>query len=421
MSSQGQTRRQFLKDGAAAAALSGLALGGIPSASAQTAAGFEGKGSGSGFYDPSFTDKFWPENSEHPEGRWTPLADLVGMITPSHLHFSANHGNPTPNIDAQQHRLLIHGMVDRPMMFTMDDLKRLPSVSRFHYVACAGNGGGIIYASRHDATTVQETHGLTACSEWTGVLLSTLFNMVGVEKGANWMVAEGADVKKHAMTSPVAKAWDDAILVYGQNGQPINPEQGYPLRLLVPGFEGTRNVKWLRRIKLTDQPTFSGMESSTYVNLKKDGIGRNFQFEMEPGGVITFPSGAQQLHGTGFYEISGLAWSGGGAVHRVEISVDGGRTWKDAQLQAPVLKKAHTRYRLPWNWDGQEAVLMSRTTDDTGDIQPSLAEFTKIWHVTPDYWKTTTNVVQHFNAIQPWRIDRDGKVTNGMWHPSNNV
>jgi sulfane dehydrogenase subunit SoxC len=306
-------------------------------------------------------------------------------------------------------------------MFTMDDLKRLPSVSRIHYVACAGQIN-LGLGSRLNAKTVQQTHGLTGCSVWTGVLLSTVLEMAGVQKGGEWISSESVDAKKHAMSLPMEVAMRDVILAYSQNGGPVRPELGYPLKMVVPGSEGTRNIKWLRRIKVVDQPQMTNYEIKCYANWQKsDGKGRWMQVEMEPGGVITYPSGAQQLSGRGFYEIRGIAWSGGGAVHRVEVSTDGGRTWKDAQLHAPVVSKAHTWFTLPWNWDGKEAVLMSRTTDEKGDIQPALSELTKIWKVTPNYWTTSTNRIQHFNGIQPWRVDTDGKVTNGMFHPSNNV
>ena len=419
MSSTGNKRRQFLKGGAA---LAGLALAGVRPASAATPAeGPMASGTDPGFWDPNFTEKLW--GSEHPDGRSTPIGEQLGIITPAEKHFATNHRNPTPNINAHEHAFLIHGMVNHPMIFTMADLRRLPSVSRIHYLACAGNGGSLHIDQRRNAgKTVQQCWGDTACSEWTGVLVSTVLKMVGVQPGGNWLVAESVDAKKHTMTVPLEKGMDDAILAYGQNGAPVRPEQGYPLRLVVPGFEGTRNIKWLGRIKVTDQPYWSHYESVSYANVKPfDGKSRNFQFEMEPGGVITFPSGAQQLQGPGLYEISGLAWSGGGSVQRVEITIDGGKTWKDAQLQTPILRKAHTRFRLPWKWDGQEAVLMSRTTDDNGDIQPTLAQLSKIWHVTPDFWLESNETVQHFNALQPWRIDREGKVTNGMWHPSNNI
>jgi sulfane dehydrogenase subunit SoxC len=400
-------RRQFLKR----AALAGVALEGARSASAQTAGD-----------TPDLTwganpNPFWGAASEHIGGtveRSTPLADIYGIITPSELHFSINHENLTPNINAHKHRLLIHGMVDRPLIFTMEELKRLPSVSRVHYIACGGNSYLGLDSRKNPPKTVLESHGKTSCSEWTGVTLSTLLNAVGVQKGGNWLIAESADVKRHAMSIPLAKAMDDALLVYGQNGGPIRPEQGYPLRLLLPGWEGIRNVKWLRRLQVVDQPYFSRYEVGTYTNVMPDGV-RLFLFDAAPGSVITYPSGQHHLPGPGLYNITGLAWSGGGAVHKVEISVDSGRTWKNAQLQEPIFRKAHTRFQMAWKWNGQETVIQSRCTDEKGDIQPTVAELTKIWNVTPDYWQTTTNNIHDFNAVQPWRVDREGNIHNAMF------
>jgi sulfane dehydrogenase subunit SoxC len=256
------------------------------------------------------------------------------------------------------------------------------------------------------------------------VPLSAVLEMVGVQKGATWMVAEGTGAKKHSADIPLAKALNDpspAMLAYGQNGEPVRPEQGYPLRLITPGFEGMRNVKGLQRIKITDRPYWTYYENVAYNNLKTDGKARNFQYEMEPSSIITFPSGEQKLPGPGFYEIRGLAWSGGGSVHRVEVSTNGGKTWKDAELQLPIHRIAFTAFRLPWKWDGQETVITSRCTDENGDIQPSLPEFSKIWNVPPDYWQKSNNRVQHFNAWVPWKIYPDGRVKDWMWDPSNNV
>jgi sulfane dehydrogenase subunit SoxC len=419
MSSTGQNRRQFLKGGAA---LAGLALAGARSVSAAENIPLPWNSTD----DMDLTwgknpDPFWPADSEYSEGGTRNLADQQGILTPSNKHFRANHRSATPNINIRNHRFMVHGMVDRPLVFTMDDLKRLPSVSRVHYVACAGQSY-LGLGSRLNAKTVQQTHGLTGCSEWTGVLLSTVLDMAGVQTGGNWLSAESVDAKKHAMTIPLEIGMRDVMLAWGQNGGPVRPELGYPLKLVVPGSEGTRNIKWLRRIKVVDQPQMTNYEIKCYANWQKaDGKGRWFQFEMEPGGVILTPSGEQQLHGAGFYEISGIAWSGGGYVRRVEVSLDGGKSWKDAQLQEPIHRKAHTRFRYGWNWDGKEAALMSRTTDENGDIQPTLAELTKIWRVTPQYWLESSNRIQHFNGIQPWRVGLDGHVTNGMFHSSNNV
>ena len=344
----------------------------------------------------------------------TPQQDLVGIITPSSLHYVTSHRHATPDIDPRQHRLLIHGMVNRPMIFTMEDLKRLPYVSRIHFLACAGNSY-LSQGVRLHAETVQDTDGKTSCSEWTGVPLSLLLQEAGLQKGARWLLAEGAEMQKHSVSIPLAKGMDDALLAYAQNGEPVRPENGYPLRLLVPGFEGTRNVKWLRRIKVGDEPFMSKWDSAIYANLLPDGKARWFQFVLEPKSVITRPSGGQRLPRPGFYDITGLAWSGGGAIRRVEVSTDGGRTWKDAQLQEPVLRMAHTRFHFPWTWDGKEAVIQSRCTDDRGDVQPSLAELTKIWGVNKEYWRSSTSWIQHFNAIQPWKVTSEGSIHNAIW------
>ena len=428
MHSQQSGRRRFLKSGAA---LAGWAVGAVRSVSGQAPAGSEPPaalaGSEASSRDYGVRSRFetagrlthiqaWVANVGPPvaPALRTPLQDSVGIITPAPLHYVVDHGSPTPGIDPRQHSLLIHGLVDRPLLFTLDELKRLPSVSRIHFLACAGNSY-LPLEQRQNAKTVQETHGWTSCSEWTGVPLSLLLQEVGVQKGGAWIQAEGAEIRKLASSIPMAKALDDVLVAYGQNGEAIRPEQGYPLRLIVPGFEGIRNVKWLRRIKVVDRPYMMKYEGTIYTNLRPDGTARWFQLELETNSVITFPSGGQRLPGPGFHEITGLAWSGGGAIRRVEVSTDGGRTWKDAQLQAPVLAKAHTRFRFPWNWDGKEAVLQSRSTNEWGEVQPTKAALERMWGVTPDYWLTTTNRIQHFNAIQPWKVTSDGRVHNVIW------
>ena len=248
------------------------------------------------------------------------------------------------------------------------------------------------------------------------MLLSLLLQEAGVQNGASWMVAEGAEPHlKHQMSILLEKAVDDVLVAYAQNGEPVRPENGYPLRLLVPGWEGVRNIKLLRRIKVSDKPFMVQRETMWHSSLRPDGKGRWFQFEMGPKSVITFPSGGQRLPGRGFYEITGLAWSGRGTVRRVEVSTDGGRSWKDAQLQEPVLRLAHTRFRFAWNWNGEEAALQSRCTDERGDVQPTLAELAKIWGVKVEYFSSTTNSTSHFNAIQPWKVSREGSVENALF------
>jgi sulfane dehydrogenase subunit SoxC len=416
MRKNGQNRREFLKG----AAIAGLALGPIEAASAQVA---EPEASGTSAQDlraygerSRFVNAIRLTNSldTGPGSLSTPLQDSLGYITPSSLHYVVTRfRNAPPDIDPRQHRLLIHGLVNRPLVFSVEELKRLPSVSRVHFVECAGNTAP---NQRRNAQTVQQTHGWTSCSLWTGVLLSVLLKEAGLKSDASWFVAESADAGKHSKSIPLAKA-PDVIIAYGQNGEPVRPDQGFPLRLVVPGWEGVSNVKWLRRIKVVDQPYMTQSESTGYVGLwpKLNGKARWFQFEMGPKSVITFPSGGHRLSGSGYYEISGLAWSGGGSVARVEVSTDEGRSWQDAKLQEPVHRIAHTRFTLGWNWDGRAAVLQSRCTDDQNNVQPSLLDLSRAWGVDTDYWPSTPNRINHFNAIQSWKVSLEGNVTNAMF------
>jgi len=332
-------------------------------------------------------------------GSFTPLDETLGIITPSALHFVVHRGG-RPDIDPAQHRLLISGLVDRPVILTVEELKRLPSTSRILFLECAGNSR---LGRPPTAKSIHGTHGLTACSEWTGVPLSLLLREAGVQPGATWIVAEGADATGNERSLPLAKAMDDVLVAYGQNGEALRPDNGYPLRLVVPGWEGNVNVKWLRRLTVVDRPYMTRMESTGHASLMPDGTARQFNFVMEAKSVITFPSGGQQLGGPGFYEIQGLAWSGRGLVRRVEVSTDGGTTWQDARLQEPVLPRAHTRFRLDWRWNGREAALQSRCTDETGYVQPTLAAVVKV---------RGRNFVYANNAIQSWKVAADGSVHN---------
>jgi len=324
---------------------------------------------------------------------------MTGIITPSSLHFERHHAG-VPDIDPRRHRLMIHGMVDRPLVLTMDDLKRYPSVTRIYFMECSGNG----FRKRGEGT-VQEAHGLTSCAEWTGVNLGLVLREAGVQAGASWIVAEGSDAAKMTRSVRLAKAMNDVLVAYGQNGEALRPEQGYPVRMFVPGWEGNISVKWLRRIKVVDAPYQTREETSKYTDLMPSGKARQFTFEMDPKSLITFPSGGQKLQGPGFYEISGLAWSGRGAIRRVEVSTDRGLTWKDAILQEPVLPLAYTRFRHAWKWDGSEVVLQSRCTDEHGDTQPPVEALLKA---------RGENSTYHFNAIQSWKITADGNVENGF-------
>lgn len=344
----------------------------------------------------------WRYPTDTLDSSWsmTPLASGHGIITPSGLHFERHHAG-IPNIDPDTHNLVIHGLVDQPLQFSMADLKRMPSVSRICFIECSGNG--LTEWEQPTLKTVQGTHGLTSTSEWTGVLLSTVLREAGIQDSAAWILAEGADAAVMTRSVPIDKAMDDAILAYAQNGEALRPEQGYPLRLLLPGFEGNTHIKWLRRLEVSDKPFMTREETSKYTDLMPDGKARLFSLEMDAKSVITFPSGAMKLPRSGFYEISGLAWSGRGKITKVEVSVDGGKTWMEASLQEPVLDKCHTRFRLPWIWDGNEAVLQSRCTDDTGYVQPMLADIVAV---------RGTKSVYHLNAIQSWHIASSGEVTN---------
>lgn len=333
----------------------------------------------------------------------SPLQDSVGVITPSSLHYmGTTRGSFVPDINPAKHRLMIHGMVERPLVFTLEELKRLPSVTRMHFIECAGNRS----RSRH--TTVQETHGMTSCAEWTGVLLSTLLKEAGVHDGADWIVAEGVEEVKGASSIPMSKAMDDCMICYGMNGEAVRPQQGFPLRLLAPGFEGIFNVKWLRRIKVVDQYY---MTYNDYGHLTQDPASAALGYQIGPKSVITHPSGGQQIPGPGFYELSGLAWSGGGKVSRVEVSTDGGRSWIDAKLRGTAHKMAHTRFSFHWNWDGSACELQSRCTDEIGQIQPTRAQVAEFWNQPPDQ---PHRVKGQDNSIQPWRVDSDGSIHNAI-------
>ena len=272
-------------------------------------------------------------------------------------------------MDPEAHRFVIHGLVKQPMVWTVDALHRYPMVSRITFLECGGNSAPL-YSKEPIQASVQALHGLSSCAEWTGVLLSTLLDEVGVDPKAKWMIAEGADLPTMNRSIPVAKAWDDAMIALYQNGEALNPSNGYPMRLLLPGYEGNMNVKYLRRIQLTDQPAMSYYEERNYSPILPDGKAYRFYFVNEVKSFITRPSFGMALKAPGFYEISGIAYSGSGAIAKVVVSADGGKSWGEAALQAPVHDKAFTRFQMPWRWDGQPAVLQSRAWDEAGNVQP---------------------------------------------------
>jgi sulfane dehydrogenase subunit SoxC len=343
----------------------------------------------------------WRRESKTPEtgSSFTPLHDSVGSVTPSALHYERHHSG-IPAIDPAKHRLVIHGLVDRPLSLSMADIRRLPSVTRLMVLECGGNSAGEWGAPGAD---VQRSYGLVSGSEWTGVPLSLLLAEAGVQARASWVIAEGADACRMMRSVPLTKALENSLLAYGQNGEAMRPSQGYPLRLINPGWEGNTNVKWLHSLKLTDQPYMARDETSKYSDLMPDGKARIFTYAMEAKSVITFPSGGQTLPGRGTYELTGLAWSGRGRIERVDVTIDGGRTWVAAVLQEPRLPVALTRFRLPWRFDGQAAVIASRAVDETGYVQPTRADLIAA---------RGTNSIYHYNGIKFWNVRADGTVTN---------
>jgi len=330
----------------------------------------------------------------------TPLQDLAGTITPSDLHFTRIHAG-VPTIDPAKHTLLIHGMVDRPIELTLADLKRYPSTTRMAFIECAGNGRAA-YRTPKPTMTPQQVDGMISNSEWTGVQLSVIFDEIGVQHGAKYFLAEGGDACLLARTVPVSKGLDDAMIVWAQNGEPIRPEQGYPIRLLLPGYEGNMNVKWLRRIKLAAEPFMTRWETSKYTDPLPGGKARMFSYEMDAKSIITSPAYPEKLSGPGYRAITGLAWTGRGRLARVEVSTDGGRNWNGAELLTSQASKAQVRFQYMWQWNGEESLLMSRAVDDTGYVQPSMAQLRAVRGPGTDY---------HFNPIRAWRVARDGTVT----------
>lgn len=333
----------------------------------------------------------------------TPLQHQIGIVTPNGLFFERHH-NGVARINPDEHRLAIHGLVEQPLLFTMDDLMRYPSVSRFHFMECSGNG--LTDWGEAKSVTVQQSHGLLSCAQWTGIPMSWLMAEAGVKPEGTWVVFEGGDGSGHLRSIPIEKVMDDALLVYGQNGEMLRAEQGYPVRAFFPGWEGNTCVKWLRRIYVTDKPLQIRGETARYTDPMPDGKWRQFSMEMECKSVITNPSGGMQLRGPGSYEIQGFAWSGRGSITHVDITLDGGRNWREAALEEPVLDKCLTRFRYRWDWDGSPAKIASRAVDSTGYVQPTVEQLASAREIV--------GFVQHHNAIFPWAVSENGEVTNAI-------
>ncbi len=328
----------------------------------------------------------------------TPLAALLGNLTPSGLHYERHHSG-IPTIDPARHALIVHGLVSRPKRFDMADLRRMPAITRRHFIECSGNSGS--EWMRPTAPSVQLSHGLLSTSDWTGVPFSVVAGQVGIDPAARWVLAEGSDGAVMTRSIPLEKMMSDAVLAYGQNGEAIRPEQGYPLRLLLPGYEGNTNIKWLRRLELSRTPFMTREETSKYTDLMPDGKAWQFVFAMDAKSVITFPSGEMRLPGSGYYDVSGLAWSGRGRIAKVEVSTDGGATWAAATIDGTPEPMCTVRFTKPWLWDGRASVLLSRCTDETGYVQPTRSALLAA---------RGPNAYYHYNGLQAWSVAADGSV-----------
>ncbi len=423
------SRRRFLKTGAALGLTAGLARPSYGQAlhpdvinvTETRARGLLSK------FEKSERIRFRQSNNPNATAL-TPLQDLNGIITPSELHFVVDHENGVLlDINPEDYRLQITGMVDKPLEFTLADLKRMPSVSSINVLTCGSNGSD---AFRKGAQTVQQTHGRTSTSEWSGVSFKSLLEEAGVHKDAKWVIAMAADPSDHVSSFPMEKAMDGVTMAaYAQNGESLRIDQGYPVRVVAPGYTGRWLVKWLTQLYVTDDTYVTRQDGFNMTDRMPDGRGyllaseqsRYFRLETTARSVITFPSGGHQLPGPGYYEIRGLAWTGG-IVKRVEISVDGGETWRDAKLQNPVLPYCHTRFRMDWEWDGQERIIQSRCTDEKGYVQPTPDEVASTWGVdsSPECFNIMGEYCNqvprdtHNSFIMSWKIAANGEVTNPM-------
>lgn len=337
---------------------------------------------------------------------FTPLQGLFGIITPSGLHFERHHQG-WHDVDPAVHRLMINAsdpaFLKQPKVYTMDDLMRLPSVSRIHFIECGANTG--LEWGNVAVPTVQYTHGMLSCSEFTGVPLRLLLEDCGVDyKKARFVLAEGADGSSMTRTIPMEMVENGEVFVaYGMNGEMLRPENGYPLRLVVPGVQGVSWVKWLRRIEVGDKPWATKDEAVHYIDLMPDGLHRQYTSIQECKSVITTPSGGQRLLEKGFYNVSGIAWSGRGKITRVDVSTDGGINWQPARIEGPVQNKALTRFNVNWVWDGKPAMLQSRAVDETGYVQPSYGQLRAV---------RGSKSIYHNNAIQTWKVAESGEISN---------
>ncbi len=334
----------------------------------------------------------------------SPIQDLKGIITPNGLFFSRSHGG-VAHIDPNEFRLMIHGLVEKPIVLTLDQLKRYPSVTRTHFIECPANGGQEWRAPQYNS--LQFSKGFMSCAEWTGVYLKTILEDLGLKPEAQWMLAEGSDNSEMGRTIPIDKVLDDAMIVYGQNGEALRPEQGYPVRLLLPGWEGNLCVKWLKRLEFASEPFYCKEETSKYTALKPNGKAVQHFYANEVNSTVTSPSPERDwsdLQDGDLVEIEGLAWSGMGTITGVDLSFDGGKTYVEAKLKGLVLPKCWTRWSYMYKYEkGKTLLLTSRAMDDAGYIQPTVDEETGIMGVESVY---------HRNGVETWEVTPEGKVNH---------
>lgn len=407
--SKATARRQFLKQGSVFTGAFVGANTGILQSNAQAApqtwsqpgAGFSNYGQP--LQGREFPIRWISEDRSAPGNgvSWCPLHELAGTITPNGLHFERHH-NGVPAVDASSWQLLVDGLVGKPLLFTRDSLLRYPLHSRTVFIECGGNSNSMWHPNPVQAAAGY-VHGLVSCSEWTGVSLALLLNEAGIASDARWLVADALDAAGVTVSLPIEKIMEDSFIALYQNGEPLRAENGYPARLIIPGWEGITHVKWLRSLRLTSKPIMSKFDTVSYTDLKTDGIADRFSFPMGVKSLITSPSAGHKLTEAGFVELRGLAWSGHGAIESVDVSTDGGTRWQQASLQTPVLDKSFTRFRLPWEWNGQSRVIMSRARDSAGNVQATRAALLS---------SKGTNHYHHYNGIVSWEVGSDGRVTN---------
>ncbi|MBL4646130.1 MAG: sulfite dehydrogenase [Rhizobiales bacterium] len=332
---------------------------------------------------------------------FTPIHELDGIITPNGVCFERHHSG-IAEIDPSQHRLMIHGMVDKPLVFTMEDLMRFPRENHAYFLECAANTGMEWRGSQLNGC--QFTHGMIHNLMYTGVKLSTLLNEAGVKTAGKWLLCEGADSSGLTRSIPLEKAMDDCLVAFKMNGEALRPENGYPIRLVVPGWEGNTWIKWLRRIEIGDMPWQHREETSKYTDLMADGRSRRFTWVMDAKSVITNPSPqAPLLHSKGQTVLTGIAWSGRGTIAAVDVSIDGGNNWHKARIDGPSLNKSMHRFYYDFDWDGSPLPLQSRATDSTGYVQPTKSALRAV---------RGENSIYHNNGIQTWHVKAGGEVEN---------